>query len=361
MEIDVMTARDPASLLAFEELEGGLPVRRFDVSLDPRIRDLQLYTQAAGQLAASPSPGIVQTIKVERHMVPALKRIKASGRHLVQVTTMVEPGLENLRGLARLKRKLSTWLALRPFSAIITSSRVMADWHRQFGVPESKLHIISNGVDDKRFRPATDAAERAACREVLGVPASAFVVLVAGHLIPRKRPHLVVEAWRAVTAVHPSAVLLLAGSAKRPTVASVEEQEEIAAYQRMVFDAISAQGDAVRWLEERQDIEILYRAADVFAFPTEQEGFGNVILEAMAAGLPVLCSEFRGFPKAEIGSVVSLVHGEVESAWAEALLRLAQSPAMCRQLGDTGWSLVQQRFTLDAVISQLCQVYKDLC
>ncbi len=43
LEIDVMTARDPASLPTFEQLEGGVPVRRFDVSLDPHIRDQQLY------------------------------------------------------------------------------------------------------------------------------------------------------------------------------------------------------------------------------------------------------------------------------------------------------------------------------
>ncbi len=270
---------------------------------------------------------------------------------------MVEPGLERLRGAARLKRRVSTWLTLRPFSAIVTSSRVMADWHRQFGVPERKMHIISNGVDAARFRPAADAAERAHCRAALGVSQAAFVVLVAGHLIPRKRPHLVVDAWRAVTAMHPSAVLLLAGSARRPTVSSVEEQQHIASYQRAVFDSITAQGGAVRWLEERSDMEVLYRAADVLAFPTEQEGFGNVMLEAMASGLPVLCTEFRGFPKAEIGDAVSLVGGEDATAWAEALLQLAQSPAMCQGLGAAGRALVQEKFTLNLVISQFSQVY----
>jgi glycosyltransferase involved in cell wall biosynthesis len=57
-----------------------------------------------------------------------------------------------------LKRRISTYLNLRPFSAVVTSSRVMADWHRQFGVPEHKMHIISNGVDTIRFRPAEDAS-----------------------------------------------------------------------------------------------------------------------------------------------------------------------------------------------------------
>jgi glycosyltransferase involved in cell wall biosynthesis len=185
-------------------------------------------------------------------------------------------------------------------------------------------------------------------------------VLVAGHLIPRKRPHLVVEAWRAVTAAHPSAVLLLAGSAKRPTVRSVEEEQDIASYQQSIFDSINAQGANVRWLGERSDMEVLYRAADVFAFPTEQEGFGNVILEAMASRLPVVCSEFRGFPKAEIGGVVALVHGDTVEAWAKTLLQLAQEPELSKHLGTDGYSLVRQKFTLDLVISQFHQVYQGV-
>jgi len=360
LSIDVMTARDPSNLPDFELLEGGLPVRRFEVSMDPRTRDQQLYEQVANQLTADSGGGIVQTIKTERNLLPALRRIRVSGRHLVQVCTMVEPGLEDIHGLARLKRRISTFLTLRPYSAVVTSSRVMADWHRQFGVPEHKMHIISNGVYTIRFRPAEDASERAKCREALGVSKADFVVLVAGHLIPRKRPHLVVEAWRAVTAAHPSAVLLLAGSAKRPTVRSVEEEQGIASYQRSVFDSINAQGANVRWLGERSDMEVLYRAADVFAFPTEQEGFGNVILEAMASRLPVVCAEFRGFPKAEIGGVVALVQGDTVEAWAEALLKLAHEPVLAEHLGTNGCALVSRKFTLDLVISQFHQVYQGV-
>lgn len=271
---------------------------------------------------------------------------------------MVEPGLEGTSGLQRLKLRCSTWLSLLPCTSIITSSEVMSAWHRQFGVPGSKLHVIPNGVDTSKFHPPANVGDRELLRTRYQLPVGAIVGLLAGNLIPRKRPHLVVNAWRKLRQKFPDAVLLLVGSAKRPTIGSNQEGAEIVAYQEQLFSAIAAQDPHVRWLGERVDMPDIYRAVDFFAFPTEQEGFGNVLLEALASGLPVLSSRFRGFPADELAGAVQVVEEDSEDAWARAMEGLAMDAGQRVSLGSSGISLVGQRFKLEKILDQLCGVYR---
>ena len=357
-EIDVITARDPADLAENEVIDGILPVQRMDVPSDAKRRDLVLYQRAAARISANPGKGLVQTIKSDRRLLPSLWKIRRSGRRLVQVCTMVEPGLESASGIQRWKLYCSTWLSLKPCTSIITSSEVMANWHRQFGIPHKQLHVIPNGVDTSRFRPSASADEREAARARLQLPRGSFVCLLAGNLIPRKRPHLLVDAWRRLSQQFPDAILLLAGSANRPTIGSSQEGSEIAAYQERLFAAIDSAAPSVRWLGERSDMEEVYRATDLFAFPTEQEGFGNVMLEAMASGLPVLSSRFRGFPQAELADVVQVVEDDTMEAWASALELMAADRDLRARIAFAGVSLVEKKFKIERIIDQLSCVYQ---
>jgi glycosyltransferase involved in cell wall biosynthesis len=100
-------------------------------------------------------------------------------------------------------------------------------------------------------------------------------------------------------------------------------------------------------------MEEVYRAADLFAFPTEQEGFGNVMLEAMASGLPVLSSRFRGFPQAELADVVQVVEDDTMEAWASALELMAADRDLRARIAFAGGSLVEKKFKIERIIDQL--------
>jgi glycosyltransferase involved in cell wall biosynthesis len=355
-QLEVITARDPSTLPATEVVDAILPVTRMTVSPQAGQRDLTLYRAAAARLSAEPARGVVQTIKSGRHLLPSLLKIRRSGRRLVQVCTMVEPGVEGLPPVQRIKTRVATWLSFLPYSSIITSSTVMSDWHRQFGVPAKKMHVIPNGVDTTRFRPPTDEFEKKALRESLDLPPYAMICLFAGNMIPRKRPHLLVKAWEKVRLRHPDAILLLVGPALRPTIGSASEGTEISGYQQALFQAISAAGSSVRWLAERTDMERIFQAADIFAFPTEQEGFGNVLLEAMAVGLPVLSAQYRGYPEKELEGTVCLV-GESADDWAVALSDLMNNREARQTMSQKGRVLIDQRFRVEKIIAMLESVY----
>ena len=143
----------------------------------------------------------------------------------------------------------------------------------EFGLEPEKAVTLYNGVDLERFRPA-GLAERARFRQMYEVETGAPVVAFAGHGFARKGLGPLLEAWPALKS-HP--FLLVAGS-----------DRSAVRYIRMAHRLRI--GSRVRFLGAVGQIEQLFRAADAFALPSFFEPFGNVAMEAMAAGLGVMVS-----------------------------------------------------------------------
>jgi glycosyltransferase-like protein len=150
----------------------------------------------------------------------------------------------------------------------------------EFGVHAG---LVRNGVDTRRYRPARDAAERAAERAALGFTGR-YVVLAVGGIEPRKGSLTLLDAVARLPA---EALLVIAGGA---TLFDYRDELERFALRRT---ALGLDDRRVRILGQVEDAELerLYRAADVLAFPSVMEGFGLVVLEAMASGLPVVASD----------------------------------------------------------------------
>jgi glycosyltransferase-like protein len=155
--------------------------------------------------------------------------------------------------------------------------------------------VVGNGVDRTRYRPPRDAAERAADREALDF-GDRRVVLAVGGIEPRKGSLTLLDAFAYLRAEldGPEPLLVVAGGATL-----FDYRDELARWAARRAE-IGLTDDDVRELGPVTDAELerLYRAADVLAFPSLSEGFGLVVLEAMASGLPVVASDIdvvRGF------------------------------------------------------------------
>jgi UDP-glucose:(heptosyl)LPS alpha-1,3-glucosyltransferase len=162
--------------------------------------------------------------------------------------------------------------------AIAVSNFVRDDLIREFGLAPEKTVTIYNGVDLDRFRPAADPSERAAIRRKFAVPASARMVAFVGNGFARKGLGFLIEAWPLVAG---GAFLLVAG-ADRAAGKFARRADALNVGARVVFAG------------PQPNVEAIFHAADAFAMPSLFEPFGNVVMEAMASGLPVMTSAFSG-------------------------------------------------------------------
>lgn len=164
-------------------------------------------------------------------------------------------------------------------SRIVAISRAGADEiARLYRVAPDRLTTIYNGVDLDRFHPDNRGRHRRAARAEAGVPDGAWQLLFVGSGFARKGLDTAIEAL--ATTGDPGARLLVTGKGDPAPYVSLAERLGV--------------GARVSWLGPRQDIERWYAAADVVVLPTRYEPFGNVHLEALASGVPVVTSTRAG-------------------------------------------------------------------
>lgn len=142
-------------------------------------------------------------------------------------------------------------------------------------VPRSLLRLVRGGVDVEAIQ-AAPPADRAS----LGVKQDAAMIFWAGRLDPIKGLDVLLDGFALLLRTRP-AVLVLAGDG--PKRNELEEQAR-----RLGIDA------QVHWLGMRSDVASLLKAADVFVFPSRTEGLPNALLEAMAAGCPIVTTDVPG-------------------------------------------------------------------
>ncbi len=178
--------------------------------------------------------------------------------------------------LLALERRLFTSGATRRIVAISRQGR--EEIRTLYGVPDARITVIYNGVDQQRFHP--DHRERfgPAIRAAFGIPPQAWLVLMVGSGFERKGLGPLIEGFARFR--DPHARLLVVGKGNpRPYYALAERL---------------GVGGRLAWAGPRPDVERFYAAADLVALPALYEPFGNVHLEALAAGLPVLASRRSG-------------------------------------------------------------------
>lgn len=180
------------------------------------------------------------------------------------------PDGSGLRGW--LKRRYLGWIFRRcaAFLAIGDANRA---YYQARGIGPERIFPMPYAVDNTAFANLAAQADRAGLRRELGIPEGAKVVLFAGKFQRRKRPDLLVEAWRRLA--EPRPVLLMVGDGEMR--AGLEAGFEPG----MVFTGFRNQGQ----------LPGLYALADVFVLPSEREPWGLAVNEAMACGTAVVVSD----------------------------------------------------------------------
>jgi glycosyltransferase involved in cell wall biosynthesis len=216
------------------------------------------------------------------------------------------------------------------------------------GVARSaQIEVVWNGIDGAPFAAAP--TDRNAWRQQVGIPAEAHLITTVCRLYKPRDFTTLLHAFARTQRHAPSAHLLIVGDGPdRPEVAATVDALGIAASTTLAG-----------W---RTDLPAVYAASDIFVLTTwGWEGLPLTVLEAMAAGVPVVATRAGGIPEAVVAeSTGILVERRSVASLEDALVRLLAAPELRVRFGKAGRQRVRQQFSLAAMIHKIDTLYARL-
>jgi glycosyltransferase involved in cell wall biosynthesis len=211
--------------------------------------------------------------------------------------------------------------------------------------PPQRVFKIHSGVDLEQFmQPNGNRVEK---KRSLGLDQNGTVIGFVGWLLPIKGPAYLLKAMAHIWPEHPAASLVMVGKG------------ELDVDLRAQALKMNANGK-VKFLGWREDVHEIIPIFDLLVLPSLNEGMGRVLVEAMAAGKPVVASEVGGIPDlVKHGETGYLVRPADERALANGIKKLLNDPERAQQMGQRGKEYCRQ-FSLEAMIAKLDDLYSDL-
>jgi glycosyltransferase involved in cell wall biosynthesis len=260
------------------------------------------------------------------------------------IFTDAEGGEAEARGLKRILKRLRTRVLTAPTSQLIAISCFVKDRLIESGVPSHKIRTVYNGVDLSRFTPDPRGRER--LLSSLGIEADALILVTVSRLWKIKGVHVLLDACHHVRKAGVNFRLLVAGAGP-----------EEAALRRQCHDLQLT--DYVTWMGATAEPEVLLRGADIFLLGSSGEAFGNVLVEAMACGVPIVASRSGGVPEIVIDGACGLLAKPADAAsFAEMILQLAVDQELRRQLAKNALHR-SALFSVESAVIDTLAVYEE--
>jgi glycosyltransferase involved in cell wall biosynthesis len=247
---------------------------------------------------------------------------------------------QNWPMVARLEGRLHAKM-----DAVTGNSRAVVGQLIGEGVPEAKVRLIYNGIEPLRNLP-----ERREARRVLGLDDEALVGVVVANLIHYKGHRELVRGLSHVEPLLSEPWRILFAGRDHGLRAELE-----------ALAAARGISHRIQFLGEYSDIPLLLSAADFGLLTSREEGFSNVILEGMSAGLAMIVTDVGGNAEAVIDEETGfVVPPRNPKAISDAILRLARNPALRQSLGAAARERVERTFSIDQCVKAHAELYEDL-
>lgn len=239
-----------------------------------------------------------------------------------------------------------TWPGLARYRAahrIIAVSKFVAESVAASGIDSRRVAVVHDGVE---LPPGITRVQRQEARRRWSIDDSTRLIGCVGYLLPEKGQDLLLRAMTYVAAQFPDCKLILAGDG--PLRFRLE---------RLTTDL--ALEDQVIFAGFVPETESIYRALDVFAFPSLAEPLGSSLLAAMAHGLPVVANARGGVPEiVENGRNGLLTSSAAPEQLAEAICSLLNGPQTAARLASAGRETIAQRFTVPLLARNTFREYE---
>ncbi len=216
-------------------------------------------------------------------------------------------------------------------------------------VPARKQAVIENGIELEKFYQA-DTAKKRELKVALGFPPACFLISTIGRLTEQKAPQIFIEVAAKIAEACPDARFLIVGDG--PMRVELESLSKI----KKLDERLNFMGAV-----EREKIPDILAAFDLFILTSLWEGFPFVVIEAMAAGVPVVST-------ATIGPIDQIIHGETGllapvndiEKLAEHALNLLQNPALARHLAQNACEYTCNHYSIQNIVPRFENLYLSL-
>lgn len=310
--------------------EAGVPVRCFDgLHAWDAPRVLWQLKSALHEFR----PALLQTFLFHANILGRLAGRWAGVPHIVSGIRVAD---RRSRLYGWIDRR-TNWLVDRN----VCVSRGVADYcERESGFEPAKTVVIPNGVDVSAFTAAKPADWTR-----LGLPADSRVALTIGRLEPQKGMDLLLASIAAVASRVPALHLVIVGDG--PDRASLQAQARALGIESRVW-----------FLGRRPNVPELLAASEVFVLASRWEGMPNVVLEAMAAGKPIVATAVEGTTELICDGVTGWLVpvGELDTL-ATALHEAFAVPGAARSRGVSAQHLVNEQFTIESMVARYAALY----
>jgi len=253
------------------------------------------------------------------------------------------------RSLSRIFLQMEKLLATITHHQIALTPEESNDYLNLGVSKPGKTTVIHSGVDLQQF--SKGAKQHTRKREELGIPSDSLVIGYVGWLIPIKGVTYLVSAMAKVAEKYPKSLLVLVGKGDDKGEEEIKLKEQV---ERAGLES------KVRFLGWRSDVDEIMGCCDIFVLPSLNEGMGRVLVEAMAAGLPIVASRVGGIPDlVEDGKNGLLVPPADASALESAISDLLADKKNRKRMGKAGKKMCRP-YSAEAMVEQIDDLYRDL-
>jgi glycosyltransferase involved in cell wall biosynthesis len=286
----------------------GIPVHHFDRLHCPVIQVLRRMRSTLAKL----DPDVIHTHNSLTHylvMLAVAGRLKKSGR----INTRHDMGLQ---GHANRKAYLYTIAAKFTDQIVAVCGPAKTALHKAHGIDLKKIMAIPNGIDLSRFESVTQTF-RSELRNSIGATGSTIIVVCVGRLVALKNHAALLRVLAPSLRRRLFTLLIVGDGPEQKSLVALSESLEVT--------------DTVRFLGARSDVPQILGASDVFAHPSVTEGYSMALVEAAAAGLPMVARDVGGNSEIVIDSTTGFLDTSADLSGLQRAVDLLVGDAELRR------------------------------
>lgn len=250
-----------------------------------------------------------------------------------------------IENFPRWRQKLHTWMVNSSIvDVLIPVSESMGEQSRLDGIHPSKIHVITNGVTPLDV----DAVDRDEVRKKLNLKKDDLFLLSVGRLAFQKGHDVLIASIPALVQHHPNLTVNICGDGPQSSI---------------LHEQIKQMGlsDRVKLLGTWSNVAPLLAIADVFILPSRSEGLSRALLEAMAAGLPIVATRVDSVEEVIVDGVHALlVPPEDPDALSKALIQMVDRPETRKNMGAAAHQLIMKSYTTDVMFEKYYELILKL-